>query len=72
MHEKHPISVTIPAKAQAKVISCEPVRGNSGDSSSFKNAILDNGMTLSVPDFIKEGDIVVIDLNLLVYKERIK
>ncbi|KAJ3303351.1 hypothetical protein HDV03_004000 [Kappamyces sp. JEL0829] len=72
LHGSTAISVAIPSRATLKVSACEPVRGNSGDSSSFKNAELENGVTIPVPDFVKEGDSILVDLNELVYRERVK
>ena len=67
------ISLKIPDRGTFRVVECEPVRGNSTESSSsFKNAVLENEQTITVPDFVKEGDSVVVDLASLIYKERVK
>ena len=67
------ISIKIPDRGTFKVVDCEPVRGNSSESSSsFRNATLENGGVVSVPDFVKEGDSVLLDLTSLAYRERVK
>jgi hypothetical protein len=37
---------------------------------TFRNATLENGCVISVPDFVKEGDTVLLDLSSLTYRER--
>jgi elongation factor P len=68
-HGDEPVMVNVPDRVTCKVASVEPSRGDS--SNSWKNAVLDNGETLQVPDFIKADDIVKVDLENMIYKERV-
>jgi elongation factor P len=68
-HGQIPVMVNVPDRVTCKVASVEPSRGDS--SHSWKTAILENGESLSVPDFIKADDVVKVDLENMIYKERI-
>lgn len=68
-HNDEPVLVNVPDRVTCKVASVEPSRGDA--SHSWKNAVLDNGESLSVPDFIKTDDIVKVDLENMIYKERV-
>ncbi len=66
-----PISVIFPPKIDLKVTSAPPpVRGDSA-SNVTKSVILETGIMLNVPLFIKEGDIVRINTETLEYAERV-
>jgi elongation factor P len=65
-----PISVELPVKVDLKVINTPP--GIKGDTSSGGNkpATLETGLTINVPLFIKEGDIVRVNTESGEYVER--
>ncbi len=65
--------ISAPSGLKAIPFLQPPVRSNSSESSSsFRNATLENGCVVSVPDFVKEGDTVLLDLSSLAYRERVK
>lgn len=56
-----PLGVILPPSIFYKVTEAEPaVRGNTS-SSATKHVIVENGMSVEVPQFIKEGDVVKIN-----------
>lgn len=57
---EEPIAVELPIKISFTVVQTEDVvdRGNTS-SSVFKEAVLETGMTVKVPSFIKTGDKVI-------------
>ncbi|MDP3994699.1 MAG: elongation factor P [bacterium] len=67
-----PLSVALPVKVNLKVVETDPgVKGNSA-SNIYKPAILENGLTVKVPLFIKVNDEVRIDTRNGEYVERVK
>jgi elongation factor P len=72
LYENDPISVTIPQQVVHEVVETEPVVKGQTASSSYKPAMLDNGVRVMVPPFINAGNRVVIDTNEFTYIERAK
>ncbi|OGM11497.1 elongation factor P [Candidatus Woesebacteria bacterium RBG_16_34_12] len=70
--EDKPLSVEISPKVVFKVIETTPgVKGNSA-TNVYKPAILENGLQLKVPLFIKVGDRIKVDTRTGEYEERAK
>ncbi|OGH06809.1 MAG: elongation factor P [Candidatus Levybacteria bacterium RBG_13_35_9] len=64
------LSLNLPPKMVFEVSETAPgVKGNSA-TNVFKDAILENGLTVKVPLFIKIGDKVRIDTRTAVYTEK--
>lgn len=68
--EGKPVSVVFPKTAELKVTNCPPAT-KGGNDSTFKEAEVENGLMVLVPQFVKEGDIVKIDVESLEYLERL-
>lgn len=69
--EDEALSINLPPKMDFKVVETAPgVRGNSA-TNVFKEAVLENGLTVKVPLFIKEGDKVRVDTRSGSYTERV-
>ncbi len=65
-----PLSVELPAAVVLKVVETEPaVRGDTV-SNVTKKAKLETGLTIKVPLFIKEGDLVKVDTRTMSYISR--
>jgi len=68
--EDEPLSVAFPPKVVLTVTETEPgVKGNSA-TNVFKDATLENGLTIKVPPFISIGDKVKIDTRTGAYTEK--
>ena len=66
------LSVDLPPKVVLTVTECDPgVKGNSA-SNIFKSAVLENGLSVKVPLFIKVGEKVRVDTRSGEYIERAK
>ncbi len=66
------LSFDLPPKVTLKVVETDPgVKGNSA-TNLYKSAKLENGLTLRVPLFIKEGELVRVDTRTTEYIERAK
>jgi elongation factor P len=55
-----------------KVVKTEPFLKGATQSASSKPAVLETGITINVPQFIKEGETVRIDTRQGKYLERAK
>ena len=72
MHDNETLLAYLPASAEVIIKECEPVVKGQTSTSSYKPAILENGVRIMVPPFINEGDSVIIDIKELKYIERAK
>jgi len=72
MHEAKPVGVEPPLTLDLRVEKTEPFLKGATASASYKPAVLENGINVSVPPFIKEGDIIRIDTREDKYIERVK
>lgn len=71
MFEAQPVGVTPPLFIDLKVIKTAPYLKGATQSASNKPAILETGITINVPQFIKEGNSVKIDTREDKYLERV-
>ncbi len=72
MYEGIPVGVNPPLTIELKVIKTPPFLKGATQSASNKPATLETGITLNVPQFVKEGDILRIDTREDKYLERVK
>lgn len=67
-----PINVELPKNVPLKVVYTENVVKGDTTSSVLKSAELETGITVKVPAFIKQGDIISVDTTTGAYRERVK
>ena len=60
--EDRPISVELPEQIEATIVEADAVVKGQTASSSFKPAILDNGVRVMVPPFIESGTRIIVDV----------
>jgi len=70
-YEGKPIGVDLPKTMDFKVIETEPAMKGQTAASSYKPAKVETGLTVKVPQFINEGDVVRIDTASHDYMERV-
>ena len=70
MHEGMPIGITLPAQVVLEITEAEPVVKGQTAASSYKPAILENGVRCMVPPFITTGEKIVVDTNEITYLRR--
>ena len=70
-YQGNPVNIVFPKTVTLK-ISQAPPGIHEGTDSTYKQATLENGMTLLVPQFIKEGDLVQVEVETGKYLDRIK
>ena len=66
-----PISVELPNQVKCKITSTDVALKGQTVSSSYKPAVLDNGLNIQVPPFIESGDEVIVDTRNLEYVKKI-
>jgi elongation factor P len=71
-YEGKPINVTLPAKVTMTIVESDPVVKGQTAASSYKPAILENGVRVLVPPFVGAGEKIVVDTANLTYVERAK
>jgi elongation factor P len=67
-----PINVELPKNVPLKVVYAESVVKGDTTSSVMKDAELETGITVKVPAFIKQDDIIKVDTRTGEYLERAK
>lgn len=72
LHEERAISVQLPETVTMKIVEADPVVKGQTASSSYKPAILENGVRVLVPPFIAAGESIVVRTMDSSYVERAK
>lgn len=71
LYEERPVSIQIPKKIQYKVVEAPPaVKGDSAAGNVTKEIVLDNGLTIQAPIFIKEGEEILVNTETGEYSTR--
>lgn len=71
-YDGRPIGVELPSSVELAVVETEPELKGATASASYKPAILETGVTVQVPPFIKQGDRIRVNPNDGTYIERAK
>ncbi len=66
-----PLSLDLPNQITAIIKTTDATLKGQTVSSSYKPAILDNGMNIQVPPFIENGDQIVVDTRTIEYVKKI-
>lgn len=67
-----PISVELPKNVPLAVTYTEDAVKGDTSTSITKDATLETGLTIRVPAFIKQGDVISVDTTTGAYRERVK
>ena len=70
--DNRPITVELPKNVPLKVTYTEGAVKGDTTSSITKDATLETGLTIRVPAFIKQGDVISVDTASGAYRERVK
>lgn len=70
--EETPVGISLPTTLEFAIIEAEPGMKSATASASFKNAKIETGLTIRVPQFIDVGDRVKVDTSTGNYVERAK
>jgi elongation factor P len=69
--EAEPSSVTFPEVAEARVVETAPP-AHAQQESAWKEATLENGLSIQVPLFIGAGEVVRVDVRTGHYIDRVR
>ena len=70
-YNESPISVDLPNHVTCKIETTDAALKGQTVSSSYKPAVLNNGLNIQVPPFIETGDEVIVDTRNLEYVKKI-
>lgn len=70
LHEEKPIGINLPDQVVLEVTEAEPVIKGQTVSSSYKPAMLENGVRCMVPPFISVGEKIIVDTSEIAYVRR--
>ncbi len=71
-YEDQPLSVDLPTTVELKIETTDAAIKGQTASSSYKPAILENGINIMVPPFINSDDKIVLNTRTLEYVKKIK
>ncbi len=70
-HNEIPITIQLPNQITCKIETTDAALKGQTVSSSYKPAVLENGLKVQVPPFIENGDEIVIDTRSIEYVKKI-
>ena len=70
-HNDSPITIDLPNQIKCKISSTDVALKGQTVSSSYKPAVLENGLSIQVPPFIETGDKIIVDTRNLEYVKKI-
>ena len=70
-YNEKPLSVDLPNQIAFKVETTDAALKGQTISSSYKPAILDNGLNIQVPPFIESGDEIIVDTRKIEYIKKV-
>lgn len=69
-YEDKPLGVSLPTQVTLEIVEADPVVKGQTAASSYKPAILENGVRVMVPPFITAGEKIVVDTSDVTYVRR--
>ena len=70
-YNENPILIDLPKQVTCKIESTDVALKGQTISSSYKPAILNNGLNIQVPPFIESGDDIIVDTRNLEYIKKV-
>lgn len=70
LHEERPIGISLPDNVTLTIVEADPVVKGQTAASSYKPAVLENGIRVMVPPFISAGERIIVETNEIVYVRR--
>ncbi|MBO6868522.1 MAG: elongation factor P [Pseudomonadota bacterium] len=69
-YEEEALNATLPQKVTCTVVETEPVVKGQTAANSYKPAVLDNGIRITVPPFIAQDEAIIVNTETMEYSER--
>jgi len=70
LYGERPIGISLPDQVVLSIAEADPVVKGQTAASSYKPAILENGIRVLVPPFIEAGERILVDTNEITYLRR--
>ena len=70
LYEEKPIGISLPDQVTLEVSEADPVVKGQTAASSYKPAVMENGIRVMVPPFITSGERIIVDTNEITYVRR--
>lgn len=70
LYQDKPIGIRLPDQVTLTIAEADPVVKGQTAASSYKPAIMENGIRILVPPFISSGERIIVDTNELIYLRR--
>jgi len=70
-YNDNPIAIDLPNQVKCKIMSTDVALKGQTVSSSYKPAVLDNGLSIQVPPFIESNDEILVDTRNLEYVKKV-
>tara|TARA_Y100000590_G_scaffold405009_1_gene492965 strand:- start:252 stop:812 length:561 start_codon:yes stop_codon:yes gene_type:complete len=70
-YDNNPLSINLPNQIECKIESTDVALKGQTVSSSYKPAVLDNGIKIQVPPFVESGDTILVDTRTIEYIKKI-
>ena len=70
-YNENPISVVLPNQVKCKIATTDAAIKGQTVSSSYKPAVLENGLKIQVPPFVEAGDQIILDTRTIEYIKKI-
>ena len=70
-HNDNPLSINLPNQITCTINTTDVALKGQTVSSSYKPAILKNGLSIQVPPFIESGDTIIVDTRTMEYVKKI-
>lgn len=69
-YDTEALNATLPQKVTCVIEETEPVVKGQTAANSFKPALLDNGVRITVPPFVAQGEAIIVNTETMEYSER--
>jgi elongation factor P len=70
LYEDKPIGISLPDQVVLAIVEADPVVKGQTAASSYKPAVMENGVRVMVPPFIETGERILVDTNEITYIRR--
>ncbi|QDY99980.1 elongation factor P [Nitratireductor mangrovi] len=70
LYEEKPIGISLPDQVTLTISEADPVVKGQTAASSYKPAMMENGIRVMVPPFIESGERIIVDTNEITYVRR--
>jgi elongation factor P len=70
LYEERPIGISLPQQVTLQIAEADPVVKGQTAASSYKPAVLENGVRILVPPFVSAGEKIVVDTDEITYLRR--